>query len=88
MTKTEIIITCNRASAEQVIAELIRYDDSTFTVRNEAKRLSGLVDSLSIVASLTTVAHTAFMIWLHKRQDRDMIEVREAADETGHDDRT
>jgi ABC-type hemin transport system substrate-binding protein len=88
MERTTLIIECDRAAAEDVIAELRRFDDTIVTVQNDAKKLSGLVDALSIVASLTAVAQTAFTLWLQHRKDKNAIKVRATEDETAENERT
>lgn len=77
MDKT-LHITCTRATADEVETKLLELDKSATLEIADTPKMVGLVEGLSIVASLSTVAASSFVIWaeVERRRGKE-IEVKE-----------
>ena len=60
-------ITCDRAVAEEIVAELEKDREAAISVDEIGKPLAGVVETLTIVASLTTIGANLLTAWLAAR---------------------
>lgn len=72
MKKLKIV--CPRAYADEVEEKLIELDKNAQIKVVDSRKLTGLVETLSIVASISTIAASSFVIWaeLERRQGKDI----------------
>lgn len=72
MKKLKIV--CPRAYADEVEEKLMELDKDAQIKIVDNPKLTGLVEALSIVASISTIAASSFVIWaeLERRQGKDI----------------
>lgn len=72
MTKLKIV--CARAYADEVEEKLMELDKDVKIEIVDSPKLTGLVEALSIIASISTIAASSFVIWaeLERRQGKDI----------------
>lgn len=62
-------IQCDRHIAPDLLREIDKNADSSWYIEDKQKNFDGAIDSLVIVANLTTIAANALMIWIATRED-------------------
>ncbi|MEO1657011.1 MAG: hypothetical protein AAFR65_04760 [Pseudomonadota bacterium] len=72
----QLKIRCSRSTADAVEAKLLELDQNAQIEMGNTPKLVGVVEGLSIVASLSTVAASSFVIWAEmERRNGKPIEV-------------
>ena len=68
MNGIKLTITCDRSIAEEVETELESLDAGNIHIPEDQKNFFGLADTISIVASVTSIASGIFQVWAAKKQ--------------------
>jgi|GEM_PF-5545116 len=61
-------ITCDREVAREIISELESLENSSVQIDENQKNLEGLVEVVSLIASISSVATNTFLIWSEKKK--------------------
>lgn len=86
--KDQLTIICTRSQADEVEDKLRELDADVEISLGDSPKLTGIVEALSIVASLSTMAASSFVIWaeVERRRGKDIrVEAKPKA-KTGDDD--
>lgn len=86
--KDQLIIVCTRSQADEVEDKLRELDADVEISLGDSPKLTGIVEGLSILASLSTMAASSFVIWaeVERRRGKDIrVETKPKA-KTGDDD--
>ncbi|MGH1352477.1 MAG: hypothetical protein ACRBBN_16960 [Methyloligellaceae bacterium] len=77
--KKKLIITCERPMIDPVTDKIQELDASAEISVGSNPKMSGVVEALSIIASLSTIAASSFVIWaeLQKKEGKE-IDVEES----------
>lgn len=86
--KDQLTIICSRSQADEVEAKLRELDADVEISLGGSPKLTGIVEALSIVASLSTMAASSFVIWaeVERRRGKDIRVEPKAAIKAGDDD--
>lgn len=78
MEKRIFKIKCDRNDAEELMKELKQFDETSISINEDEKNFIGAVEILSIIASVSTIAANALMIWIEmKNKNKKVIEIEE-----------
>lgn len=61
--RTTLLISCPRAVADEIEAKLLELDKGAEIETAGSPKLQGAVEIMSLAASVTTIAASAFVIW-------------------------
>lgn len=86
--KDQLTIICSRSQADEVEDKLRELDADVEISLGDSPRLTGIIEALSIVASLSTVAASSFVIWaeVERRRGKDIRVEPKPRVQTGDDD--
>jgi Flp pilus assembly protein protease CpaA len=66
-----LAVQCDRTSAEEVEEKLRSLGATDIRLQDTARRFDGWNDALVIVSSVTSVAASAFQIWVLAKQEKN-----------------
>jgi hypothetical protein len=86
--KDQLTIICSRSQADEVEDKLRDLDADVEISLGDSPKLTGIIEALSIVASLSTVAASSFVIWaeVERRRGKDIRVEPKPTVQTGDDD--